>query len=97
MSDEHVYPEDSPSVHTHLGLVQSVIQRMASNSASCKTWCITLVAAVLIVVAEKGNPDYALIAVIPTFLFLALDTYYLALERHFREAYNDFISKVHQK
>ena len=97
MSDEHAYPDDSSSVHIHLGLVQAVIQRMASNSASCKTWCITLVAGILIVVADKGKPAYALIAVIPTFLFLALDTYYLALELRFRDAYNDFVGKVHKK
>ena len=97
MSGEHTYPEDSPSVHTHLRLAQSVIQRMASNSASCKTWCITLVAAVLIIVADKGKPAYAFTAVVPAFLFLALDTYYLSLERRFREAYNEFIDKLHRK
>lgn len=95
MPDERTYGEESPAVQAHLGIVQSVIQRMASNSASCKAWCITLVAAILVIVADKGQPNYALIAAVPTLLFLVLDTYYLALERCFRNSYNDFIEKVH--
>jgi len=50
---------------------------------------------VLVIVADKGKPDYALIAFIPTLLFLVLDTYYLALERCFRQSYNQFIEKLH--
>jgi len=95
MPDERKYGEESPAVQVHLGIAQSVIQRMASNSASCKAWCITLVAAILVIVADKGKPSYALIAAIPTLLFLVLDAYYLALERCFRVSYNEFIDKVH--
>jgi hypothetical protein len=95
MPDERTYGEESPAVQAHLGIAQSVIQRMASNSASCKAWCITLVAAILVIVADKGQPNYALIAAVPTLLFLVLDTYYLALERCFRDSYNEFIEKVH--
>lgn len=87
--------EESPSVHAHLSLLQSVIQRMAANSASCKAWCITLVSAVLVVVADKGKPEFAWIAVLPTLLFFWLDAYYLALEKGFRQAYNSFIDKLH--
>lgn len=87
--------EESAAVQAHLTIIQSVIQRMASNSASCKAWCITLVAAVLVIVADKGKPNYALIAVIPTVLFLVLDTYYLALEKCFRQSYDSFIAKLH--
>ncbi len=85
----------SQAVQAHLGILQGVIQRMASNSASCKGWCITLVAALLVVVADKGKPQMALIALIPTLLFLALDAYYLALEKAFRKSYNHFIEKLH--
>ena len=31
----------------------------------------------------------------PTLLFLALDAYYLALERGFRNSYNRFIDRLH--
>jgi hypothetical protein len=95
MSKKRSYGEDSAAVQAHLSIAQSVIQRMATNSSSCKAWCITLVSAILVIVADKGKPDYALIAVVPTFLFLVLDMYYLALERCFRQSYNKFIEKLH--
>ena len=92
----NVNPE-SASIQTHLGILQNVIQRMASNSASCKAWCVTLVSAVLVIVADKGKPDYAYVALLPTIVFCTLDAYYLALEKAFRCTYNDFISKLHKK
>lgn len=87
--------ETSPSVQAHLGILQSVIQRMASNSTSCKAWCITVVSAILVIVADKGKPNFAFIALLPTLLFLALDAYYLALEKAFRASYADFVKKLH--
>lgn len=86
---------DSPSVHSYLTILQSVISRMATNSSSCKTWCITLVSAIIVIIADKGKPNYVWISVIPIVLFLLLDSYYLALERQFRNVYNDFIRKLH--
>lgn len=88
--------EESVSVQTHLGILQSTIQRMADNSKSSKNWCITIVSAVLVVVADKEEADFLLIALIPTILFAALDIYYLGLEKAFRESYKSFITKLHQ-
>ena len=76
--------------------MQGVITRMAENSRSCKLWCVTLVSAVLVLVARTENPEYALIALIPAVLLLVLDTYYLALERAFRESYDAFVRKLHE-
>lgn len=97
MAMNNEFKENSQAVQAHLGITQSVIQRMASNSASCKAWCIALVSAILVIIADKGKPDYALIALIPTILFLVLDAYYLALEKAFRDSYNEFIEKLHSK
>ncbi|MBA7484071.1 hypothetical protein ES707_19594 [subsurface metagenome] len=97
MTNDSEYKENSQAVQAHLGITQSVIQRMASNSASCKAWCITLVSAILVIVADKGNPQYVLFALIPNLLFLILDTYYLALEKMFRVSYNMFIDKLHNR
>jgi len=88
---------DAASIQTHLGIIQNVIQRMASNSSASKAWCVTLVSAVLVIVADKGKSEYAYIAFLPTLVFAALDAYYLALEKAFRNAYNEFISKLHSK
>ncbi len=87
--------ESASAVQAHLQIMQGVIQRMASNSANCKGWSITLVSAILVVVATTGQPHYAYLALIPVALFALLDMYYLALERGFRRAYNRFIDKLH--
>lgn len=87
--------EESASVQAHLQILQGIIQRMASNSTSCKAWCITIVSAILVLIADKGKPNLALLAFLPTFLFLALDAYYLALEKSFRSSYNSFVKKLH--
>jgi hypothetical protein len=86
---------DSPSVQSYLTILQAVIGRMASNSANCKTWCITLVSAIVVIIADKGKPSYVWISIVPIVLFLVLDSYYLSLERQFRGVYNDFIRKLH--
>ncbi len=88
--------ESSVSVQTHLGILQNVIQRMSSNSSQCKTWCITIVSAILVIVADLSKPDYAWIALLPSVLFLALDTYYLSLEKAFRNSYKKFVKRIHQ-
>ena len=84
-------------------MVQSVITRMADNSRACKTWAVTLVAAILVVVARFGltddesalNANAVWIALVPTILFWLLDSYYLALERAFRGSYNGFVERLH--
>lgn len=95
MNATNVLDEKSPSVQTHLGIIQGVISRMATNSTSCKTWCITVVSAILVIIADKGKPEFAWIAFIPALLFGSLDVYYLSLEKGFRKSYNSFIEKLH--
>ena len=96
MSQEAEFRENSEAVRAHLQISQAVIQRMAANSSACKAWCVTLVSAILVLVADKGKPKFALMALIPTALFWALDVYYLALEKMFRNSYNGFIDKLHK-
>ena len=86
---------DSPSVQSYLAILQGVITRMASNSASAKSWCVGLVSAIVVIVADKRNPTYVWISLVPIVLFFFLDAYYLGLERLFREVYNGFIRKLH--
>ena len=95
MAEKSALDHESPAVQKHLEIMQGVIARMAENSRSCKVWCVTLVAAVLVLVARTGEPQHALIALIPTLLFLFLDSYYLALERAFICSKNAFVAKLH--
>lgn len=89
--------EDNPSVQIHLQILQSIVSRMGTNSSSAKAWCITLVSAILVVVADKGKPVYLCIALLPIILFLYLDAYYLALEDGYRSTYNDFVKRLHER
>ena len=86
---------ESSAVQAHLTILQGVIQRMAENSRSCKVWCVTLVSAILVLVARTGEPRHALLALAPALLFLLLDAYYLALERAFRNSEAAFVAKLH--
>ncbi len=86
---------ESGAVQSYLGILQGVITRMASNSAGCKTWCITIVSAIVVIIADKSNPAYVWVSLLPILLFLFLDSYYLGLEQRFRDSYNSFIRKLH--
>lgn len=81
MEENNKLDINSLAVQSHLTIYQNLIQRMASNSVSSKAWCITLVSAILVIVADKSNSQYAMIAYIPTLLFLVLDAYYLGLKK----------------
>ena len=97
MAENESLGVESSAVQAHLTIMQGVINRMAENSRSCKVWCVTLVAAILVLVARTGEADHALIALAPTVLFYILDAYYLALERGFRRSYGSFVRRLHDK
>ena len=84
------------AVQKHLEINQGVISRMAENSRSCKIWCVTLVAGILVLVARTGQPQHALIALAPVVLFYVLDAYYLSLERGFRRSYSSFVLQLRE-
>jgi hypothetical protein len=87
---------ESAAVQNYLNILQGVITRMATNSSNCKNWCITIVSAIVVAIADKAKPDYAFIALIPVILFCFLDAYYLAQERAFRKTYTEFVKKLHE-
>ncbi len=75
---------------------QGIITRLASNSASSKTWCVSLVSAIAVVAAQVSKVQLLFVAVLPIFFFAALDAYYLGLERRFRRSYEIFVRKLHE-
>ena len=85
---------DTPSVQSHLEMLQGVIQRMAENSRSCKLWSITALSAIIFLAARTGVPWHVLIALVPLSLFFLLDVYYLSLERRFRGYYEGLLKKL---
>lgn len=68
---------------------------MAGNSASCKTWCVTLVAAVLVLLAGNSKLNAVWVVAFPALILASLDAYYLGLEKGFRDAYEQFNRKLH--
>ena len=63
--------------------VRSTISRMSDLSQKTKAWTITLTTALAIFLLQSGQ-YHLLIGLPPILVFMVLDAYYLALERHFR-------------
>ena len=82
----------------YISLLQENINRMAGNSASCKTWLLTLIAAILalqISSSELRNVLWVALGLI--LLFYMLDSYYLSLERKFIALEKQFIASAKNK
>ena len=62
-----------------------------------KGWCITIFAAFLAIYADKSNPIFLYIAIVPTLLFWILDSNYLTLERRYRKLYDHIIEPMNEK
>lgn len=84
-----------PAVKAHIDMLQGIISRMAKNSATCKSWAIPMVTAILTLALEKGV-ILSTAAYIPLCLFYLLDCYYLGLERKFKDRLRDFIIKINE-
>lgn len=92
------YNKESDAVKTHLSFLQSIITRMAENSFKCKGWAITICSAILVLFIQNDVKNNMIwITVIPMSMFFVLDSYYLALEKHFRDKYNELVSHLSKK
>lgn len=87
-------PADSPAVIAHINLIQGIINRLAGNSSSCKTWCITLVSALLSLAGATHTPTIATVTLVPLVIFGFMDTLYLTQERAYRGLYTRVVLKV---
>ena len=84
----------SALIQAQLSVYQQIIQRMSGNSTQCKTYCVTVVSAILVIIANKTEANLVWISILPLLSFLVLDAYYLSLERGFRESYGQFIGRI---
>ena len=89
-----LYSVESPAVIAHLSLLQGIVTRLAVNSASCKTWCITLVAALVSLAGATRAPLVVTVTIAPIVIFGFLDAMYLARERAYRALYAVIVAKV---
>ena len=87
-----VYDEDC---RLYLTMLQSNIERMATNCKNCKTWMITMVTAFMALEsAVKAVNEWILLGLLPIVLFWYLDAFYLSLERGMRNRERNFINSV---
>ena len=86
---------ESSAVQAHISMLQGIINRMAGNSANCKNWTVTLVAAMLVLLVDKEMQlPNACLCLIPVGLLYLLDCYYLGLERAVIKSQKDFLDKL---
>ena len=83
--------EETKINETHLGFIQSVVDRMGQNSFHAKEWCVTVISALVAFYltqdAENVRPVIVITAGVVAFLFAVVDAYYLHLERGYRYLY----------
>ena len=75
-----LWPADSPAATAHIALLQGVITRLANNSASSKTWCLTLVAALLSLAGAAHAPQIVIATIVPIVIFGFVDILVLRVE-----------------
>jgi hypothetical protein len=83
-----------PATVAHINLLQGIIARLAGASASCKTWCSTLVGALLGLAGAVHVAQFVLAAVIATVLLVYLDILYLIQEIAYRRLYNSIVHSI---
>ena len=79
---------DGENKRSHLNMIQQIITRMGNNSFSLKGWSVGIMIAIY-AFAGKNEHKAVIVTLIPLIVFWFLDTYYLMLERKFRELYNE--------
>jgi hypothetical protein len=77
----------------HLNMLQGVVTRLATFSASAKNFCVTVVAALLGIAFQQHLPALLLGAAFVVLSFASLDIYYLAQERRFRDFYQIVVDR----
>lgn len=86
---------DRAAVQSHIFILQGIINRMAGNNASCKTWAIAIVAAVMAIPTGQNSAlTKPVLIILPVVFFFILDCFYLGIERHFIKEQELFVSKL---
>ena len=83
-------------VQGFISQLDSIINRMGSNSANAKNWLMTLIAAVIAIQWTRDQLDKILWLLVPTAVFMLTDMYYLGMERRFKNLQKDFIKAVRE-
>lgn len=74
--------------HTHLQIIQGVVNRLSQNSFLLKGWSVVLVSAMFALAAKDSQLLFVYLAYFPAISFWCLDGYFLRQERLFRKLYD---------
>ena len=87
--------KDNSNRITHLGMIQNVIARFSKNCFTIKSWNITFLTAFLVfgLQTDISMPRILTIAIAFSLGFMALEWYYLNLEKSYRNLYKA-VSKI---
>lgn len=68
-------------------MIQAVVSRLANNSFLMKGWALTIAGAFFGFSVSQSRAELAMISLLPTVCFWALDAYFLRCERLFRHLF----------
>lgn len=89
MTDESTVALSDQQI-AHLGMVQGVINRMASNSFALKALAVTIAAAIIAITGTQQDAPASVsyVGLFPVVVFWLMDAKYLRLERLYRKLYD---------
>jgi hypothetical protein len=85
---------DNPASVAHINQLQAIVTRLATQSASCKTWCVSMISAFIAFAGATKLPLAATFTLLPILVFGFLDTMYLAQEKAYRDRQEEFARKL---
>jgi hypothetical protein len=88
---------EAASTQTHLQMLQGIITRMAASAANCKAWCVALIGALSVLAFDRNKPQVLLVGYFFVVVFFALDVYYLAVEKSYRDRWDVTIQALKDK
>ena len=78
---------DDLAYYEYFKIIQNTINRLASNSFLIKAWTITLIGSISILTFSILNTIIFTVLIGIVIVFWILDSYYLKMERLYRELY----------
>lgn len=72
----------------------AVVARLAGNQVQAKTWCVTSLAALAALAVNNTAVGPLLVGLGALVAFASLDSYYLGLERYFRDEARDAVGRL---
>lgn len=87
--------EISEATQEYLSMIQEPIGRLSNAASVFKGFAATIVTGVAALSYGEISLKLLILSFLPILAFLALDIYYLRLERRYRGLYNDVLSGKH--